>query len=224
MKCEKCGKEHDGSFGSGRFCSRKCANSRIRTLEIKEKISKGVKRSEKFKGHMISLYGHCDFDKKNFCPICGKQIKKDSNYCSKHKFSDEVKLKISQNLKGKTGGFRNYGGNGKSGIYKGFLCQSSWELAWLIYQLDHGVNVKRNKDYFEYEFEGKKHKYYPDFQIDNIYYEIKGKRYANFEAKIKQFPFDKKLILIEGIQEMMPFIRYCKQKYGDFCNLYDRRW
>lgn len=27
MNCEKCGKEHDGSFGSGRFCSSYCARS-----------------------------------------------------------------------------------------------------------------------------------------------------------------------------------------------------
>lgn len=24
MKCENCGNEHDGSYGSGRFCSEKC--------------------------------------------------------------------------------------------------------------------------------------------------------------------------------------------------------
>jgi len=46
MKCKKCGKEHDGSFGSGKFCSRACANSRIRTEETKKKISKGVLKSE----------------------------------------------------------------------------------------------------------------------------------------------------------------------------------
>lgn len=28
MTCERCGKEHDGTFGSGRFCSKGCANSR----------------------------------------------------------------------------------------------------------------------------------------------------------------------------------------------------
>jgi len=42
MKCEKCNKEIDGTFGSGRFCNRRCANSRIRTNEIKEKISKSL--------------------------------------------------------------------------------------------------------------------------------------------------------------------------------------
>ena len=25
--CEKCGKEHNGSYGSGRFCSKECAKS-----------------------------------------------------------------------------------------------------------------------------------------------------------------------------------------------------
>ena len=48
MKCIKCNKEHDGSFGSGKYCSRACANSRVRTEETKKKISEGVKTSVKF--------------------------------------------------------------------------------------------------------------------------------------------------------------------------------
>lgn len=47
----KCKKEHDGSFGSGKYCSRNCANSRIRTEEIKNKISnklKGILKNKKF--------------------------------------------------------------------------------------------------------------------------------------------------------------------------------
>jgi hypothetical protein len=41
MKCEKCNKEHDGSYGSGRFCNIKCANSRgPRTNEFKKNVSK----------------------------------------------------------------------------------------------------------------------------------------------------------------------------------------
>ena len=43
MICENCKKEHDGSYGSGRFCSRSCANARNRTLEVKEKTSKSLK-------------------------------------------------------------------------------------------------------------------------------------------------------------------------------------
>ena len=48
MKCIKCNNEHDGSFGSGKYCSRACANSRVRTEEVKKKISEGVKASEQF--------------------------------------------------------------------------------------------------------------------------------------------------------------------------------
>lgn len=39
MNCEKCGKEIDGSFGTGRFCSRKCANSRTFSEEARRKKS-----------------------------------------------------------------------------------------------------------------------------------------------------------------------------------------
>lgn len=37
MKCEKCNAEHDGSFGSGRYCSKKCAMSRTFSEETKQK-------------------------------------------------------------------------------------------------------------------------------------------------------------------------------------------
>lgn len=45
LKCEnkKCETIHDGNYGSGRFCSRSCSNSRIRTDEIKRKISDTLK-------------------------------------------------------------------------------------------------------------------------------------------------------------------------------------
>lgn len=44
MICEKCGKEHDGSFGSGRFCCLACSQSRIQTKEMREKKSLKLKR------------------------------------------------------------------------------------------------------------------------------------------------------------------------------------
>lgn len=44
MKCEnsKCGKEHNGSFGSGKFCNRACANARVHSEETKQKQSESV--------------------------------------------------------------------------------------------------------------------------------------------------------------------------------------
>ena len=45
MKCEYCGKEHDGSYGKGRFCSASCArgfSTKAKRKEINEKVSKKI--------------------------------------------------------------------------------------------------------------------------------------------------------------------------------------
>lgn len=47
-KCEKCGKLMTIKYGSGRFCSRACANSRHQSDEIIRKISNSIKTSQKF--------------------------------------------------------------------------------------------------------------------------------------------------------------------------------
>lgn len=40
--CEYCGKEHDGSYGSGRFCSKYCAHKYIAKNRVtKEQILNG---------------------------------------------------------------------------------------------------------------------------------------------------------------------------------------
>ena len=44
--CLKCGKEHSGAYGSGKYCGVSCANSRVRTEEVRKKISDGVKKSK----------------------------------------------------------------------------------------------------------------------------------------------------------------------------------
>tara|TARA_R110000868_G_scaffold53191_1_gene167214 strand:- start:188 stop:640 length:453 start_codon:yes stop_codon:yes gene_type:complete len=43
MLCEKCGIEHSGSYGTGRFCSKKCASSRVWTEADRLKKSEAMK-------------------------------------------------------------------------------------------------------------------------------------------------------------------------------------
>lgn len=46
MKCELCGKDHDGLFGSGRFCCLSCSRSfstYSKRLEINKKVSKKLR-------------------------------------------------------------------------------------------------------------------------------------------------------------------------------------
>ena len=69
MKCENCKKEHDGTYGSGRFCSSKCArgfSTKEKRKEINDKVSeklKGIKlknphiltNTERYSGVLKSL-------------------------------------------------------------------------------------------------------------------------------------------------------------------------
>lgn len=106
----------------------------------------------------------------------------------------------------------------KCGWYKGFYCDSSWELAFVIYCLDHNLPIKRCRQCLRYEFEGEIHRYYPDFEINDKIYEIKGRENEKTQAKQKQFPD----IIILRYKEMLPILSYVKEKYGkDFIKLYE---
>jgi len=59
--------------------------------------------------------------------------------------TEETKAKLA--IKG---GKREHSGRGKQGRYNGIWCDSSWELAWVIYNFDHGIKFKRYSGYFEY--------------------------------------------------------------------------
>lgn len=47
MNCERCGKQHDGTYGSGRFCSRQCSKSR--TWSNEDKLKKSVLNKQFYK-------------------------------------------------------------------------------------------------------------------------------------------------------------------------------
>jgi hypothetical protein len=129
-----------------------------------------------------------------------------------------VHKNMKKRLDDKRGGYRLGGGIGKQGWYKGFWCNSSWELAYVAYCIDHSINITRNNRGFEYTFKNQKHKYYPDFILDNTYIEIKGYISEQAKAKIDQFPH--KLEVIDK-QKVKEYVRYVKSKHGkDFVKLY----
>lgn len=218
MICENCGKEHDGLYGSGRFCCKSCANTRHHSKETKEKISKGV-----FHGHHSLFYEKLTTYR--ICPICNTMFlpkitsnNKISNavFCS----NDCYRKNISLRNKGKTGGY--FEGTTKSykhGTYKGIYCDSSWELAFVIYYLDNNLYIQRNKEYKLYTDENNiVHKFYPDFITNEGLIEIKGKQDKNYIYK-QQANKDVKFLFKEDIQF---YIDYCINKYGkDYIKLYE---
>lgn len=121
----------------------------------------------------------------------------------------------------KGGGYKKNSGRGKKGFYKKYWCDSSWELAFVIYNLEHDIKFQRNKHKFQYEFEGKKLNYLPDFIMeDGTYIEIKNFNTKQTLAKYNQFPYTLKVIC--GMNEIKPYLDYVINKYGvDFIKLYE---
>ena len=113
-------------------------------------------------------------------------------------------------------------GKFKYGWFKEIWCDSSWELAYLLYCLDHNITIQRNTEGFPYIWQGSVHRYFPDFYLPdtNTYVEIKGYKSERDVEKIAQF--DKLLLVIEA-KSMQPILEYVQQKYGkDFTVLYEK--
>ena len=133
------------------------------------------------------------------------------------------KDKISKRMKIVGGGYRQGSGRGKKGRYKGIWCDSSWELAWVIYNLENGVSFCRNLKKFAYTYRHRKKFYIPDFFLNESkeYIEIKGYKTFQFEQKMLQFKFPLKVI---GKNEINRYLDYAIEKYGkNFIKLYDEK-
>lgn len=158
MICEKCGCEHDGSFGSGRFCSRACANSRIRTDEIKKKVSLKLKRYPD-----------------RFCLDCGVKLCKihnKTNYCGKccpkHTNARPEIRELHRKIQNE---------KVKNGTHKGWKARNIKSYAEIFWERV----LENNK--IEYVREKKVGKYFLDFVIGNLDLEIDGKQHQYKERK-----------------------------------------
>ena len=295
MICEVCGKEHDGSYGSGRFCSRSCGckysaisrskdclnfikqkvqNSKSLSKERKQKeydatpkvckncgetyyknwaktvksefcsrecarsYSTKIKRdeiskkvSDKLKGRLvgnaIAKIGYTSIDKAkeaynknpNKCEFCGKELpfeRRQRKTCSRSCQDELWKLWLKTNKtmmaeKGFCGGYRKGAARGKSGYYKGIWCDSTYELVYLIYNLDNGIDIRRNTLKFPYRHNGKNHEYIPDFRVNGELVEIKNFWTEVVQVKLECVPEKISILYYEDLEEMM---QYVDEKYG----------
>lgn len=176
MQCEKCRSKHDGSYGSGRFCSASCARSFSTCKDrpsINSKISGDLKgRNRKYKS----------------CPVCGSQFFGDratcSPACAKTRILESPgstgrRWKVVDSSK--MGGIREGGGRSK------LISYTSWsgeemklnKEEILVAEILDRLRIRwtRNWAWFPYTTqEGDQRKFYPDFHLldSNIYLEYKG--------------------------------------------------
>ena len=111
--------------------------------------------------------------------------------------------------------------------YNGLKFDSSWELAFWIYRVDNNISINREPRSFTYEFDGKTHKYFPDFEVNGQLYEIKGAQFFDENGKVidpyknrsKIFDVKFKCALENGVkflleEDIKKYIDYVNKKYG----------
>lgn len=183
------------------------------------------------KGHIWRVHG----DGKNFKPTKGKvglnkgrkvsqETREKLSKANKgKKWTDEQRKKQSELMKTipNVGGYRPNSGKGKKFEYQGYWCDSSWELAFVVYNLNHKIKFKRNTEGFDYIYQNKTYKYYPDFIIyedgKEQYIEIKNYDNERTLAKYKYFPYNLKVYYYN---EMKIYLDYIEQTYGNL--FYDK--
>jgi hypothetical protein len=187
--CEKCLKEHNGKYGSGRFCSSSCSRS-FSTVTNRNEINRKISEKLKINGNggMITL--DCIYCKKNFTTKRrgNRNQRYCSNSCSSSDISDSSRLKISEKMKLINKGEKNpmFGRSPKntssvqaiSDKHHGdsiFNVRSTYEREYVELLNDNDsvlYFVYEPKKYrCEYEMEGVKRTYQPDFYVKEIDYE-----------------------------------------------------
>lgn len=133
--------------------------------------------------------------------------------------TEETKQKLSVIAKERGfGGYVKGLGCGKKGWYKGIFCDSSWELAYVIYCLDFNLNIVRNTEKRKYIWKGLHKNYIPDFIVNGVLIEIKGWSTPVWEAKLQCNP-DIKVLYKKDLEYVF---KYVINKYGrDFITLYN---
>lgn len=247
LNCKKCGAPYQLLLTSlqynndnyNHYCSVSCRNSHKLSDSSKKKISNTLKlynynknpdkplqknyqnkhKQGKHKQNKTITNRPSRILKTYHCKFCNNMFTvtanwKNRKYCCqdcKDRYYNEIQLP-------KMGGYREGSGRGKSGWYKGYKCDSSWELAFVIYHLDHNLYIERCKETRSYIFENEEHTYYPDFITDNGIIEIKGYSTPQWEAKIKQNPD----INVLYQKDMQIYLDYVIHKYGaNYISLYD---
>lgn len=130
----------------------------------------------------------------------------------------ERRRKITEKAKLNNGGYRQGSGRGKKGWYKGIFCDSSWELAYVIWCLEHNKQIERNTQKFEYFYDNKRRNYIPDFIVDGKIIEVKGYKTEQWIQKVSQCPIEIEVMYKE---ELTPILEYVIITYGrNFISLY----
>lgn len=151
-KCERCGEVMTTKFGSGRFCSRACANARELSAETKAKISQSLVKPEALKKKRVRTKAEPKIklaSKVKTCSVCGCAIGKHSEtgLCFKHLTESKQQEKLQHWLA--TGDLGMGPDTTIRGIFREYILEqqdhccaicgipNTWNAKSLTFVLDH---------------------------------------------------------------------------------------
>lgn len=209
--CENCNNENEGKYGSGRFCSTKCARG----------YSTKAKRTEINKSVKLKLTKHVTIE--GLCENCLTKFKYNSFYVNRKYCSlkcSAIKRNLIEGYKDKlsiarVNSIKNGISNG-TGVKSIYLfkeiqisCDSNIERACLNYfELMGASSMKRCDRVLTYIHNNIERRFLPDFEIvlnDNVYI-VEAKSYLSSETLNNKWKnYNEKSILKRSVLEM-----YCK--------------
>lgn len=189
-KCEKCFEGHDGEYGSGRFCSQKCARgfaTFYKRIDINQRVSEKLKNPRKWTIDFCKLCNGKYIVKNYKQRFCSKKCSSKDNGSKSNNFKSYTSLEWSEiNRKNhKNGKNPARGGRTKWLQYKDFKVQGNYELR-VCKILDL---MKNNNEIYDWEYSRDRFQYFDinncertyitDFKIflekENVgYVEVKG--------------------------------------------------
>lgn len=93
-------------------------------------------------------------------------------------WSEHMKIQASKNVENhpESYSYKNFCGRSKKTLYRNEWMHSNWELEFAKWLDSKQIEWTKKVKYFEYVWEGKTRKYFPDFYLSefDIYVEVKG--------------------------------------------------
>lgn len=198
-QCENCDIEHDGTYGSGRFCSIKCSkgfSTKAKRKEINEKI-----RLTLTKEPLVKVCEKCGeafnvkYSKRNQkCCSTSCSISLRGGWNVVHNKLSKNEWSVINKKSYQNGNNYVAGGTTKWHIYKDIKVQGTYELRTcriLDNWKDKGIikNWEYTNDKIQYTaIDGKKHSYLLDFKIftnENDFYYLETKGFERPNDKLK---------------------------------------
>lgn len=224
--CQYCGKECK-NLNSLKQHEARCKNNPDRMKNIgnqKGRVAwnKGKTKETDERVRKCGETYHKNYKEGKIIPWClGKTKETDERLRAlTEKVSNTVKTKLEN------GEWHTSFSKSRTYMYKGVQLYGEWEVNFAKYLDSKNIIWERPTKYFDYEYEGENHKYYPDFYLPayDLYIEIKGYPTSRDFAKWDSFPTDCKLDIFFGDDlKNMNLVSEIKDVYKDIPERYRRK-